>query len=452
MDEAEGGVEARMLSSCGELVQVVSTRCVDLRWEVRHAAVLLGSSLLRSDAASVSCAVEGQVEWMREGRGVVRASGPRVAGVADVKVGWVAEEHGVVSDAVEHRASLCQEMYAALDDCDPYVRSAAWQAVAAGQPLMCEDGTSDRCWGRKLVTALHDSEAMVRRTAVSVVQSLLAPSPSARVHDRGAVQTDEAFCVARGEGRSIANAAKNEALSFSRGEGLCAKRVPAMLCVPELLGETLTASACSGEASLRTEQAGHQWRSTIASCLNDVDWEVGLRTMELLRRLGGIPGRQLVDEMGRWTIDNHEEFCRAQGVTAKGHEGQTAQGIERMGLLVSEWHALFWECDGGVLLETALENADKPIRISAAALLMRMMGAGAVRERETDPVEDDVALVGVDYQVLREKKRDFLGRLPGLVERARAMLDATSQVQRSQDLGGQGTLGCVDQGQLECAD
>ena len=33
---------------------------------------------------------------------------------------------------------------------------------------------------------------------------------------------------------------------------------------------------------------------------------------------------------------------------------------------------IFWEADGGELLVKALANADKPLRISAAALLMRM--------------------------------------------------------------------------------
>jgi hypothetical protein len=43
-----------------------------------------------------------------------------------------------------------------------------------------------------------------------------------------------------------------------------------------------------------------------------------------------------------------------------------------VGAQESPWQGLFWEGDGGVLLEKALANPDKPLRISAAALLMRI--------------------------------------------------------------------------------
>jgi hypothetical protein len=43
---------------------------------------------------------------------------------------------------------------------------------------------------------------------------------------------------------------------------------------------------------------------------------VTCRTMELLRRLAGMPGPQLVDSSGRWALDNRREFGSASAAAS----------------------------------------------------------------------------------------------------------------------------------------
>ena len=101
---------------------------------------------------------------------------------------------------------------------------------------------------------------------------------------------------------------------------------------------------------------------------------------------------------------------------------------------------LFWEGDCGALLEKALASPDKPIRISAAALVLRMGegGAGASKMYMSPAVEEGVAL-------LTQRRRELISRLPGLVSRARVMLEAACAVVHVE-------LDHNDEGQLECPD
>jgi hypothetical protein len=54
-----------------------------------------------------------------------------------------------------------------------------------------------------------------------------------------------------------------------------------------------------GKQEAQQQQDGEMWRRRLAVCVDDADWEVGLRTLELLRCLAGIPGPALVDAQGR---------------------------------------------------------------------------------------------------------------------------------------------------------
>ena len=154
----------------------------------------------------------------------------------------------------------------------------------------------------------------------------------------------------------------------------------------------------------------------------DNDFSVGLRTLELLRRLAGIPGPALVDVTGRWMLDAKNSSDFRGGAEANA---------------VSEWcHALFWEGGGGELIEAALGNPDKPLRLSAAALVLRWEA-------------DDNGIAGQMQAILQEEqwreRRAFLGRLPALKLRARWMLETCQDEIHVR-------LEVVNEGQLECAD
>jgi hypothetical protein len=95
----------------------------------------------------------------------------------------------------------------------------------------------------------------------------------------------------------------------------------------------------------------------------------------------------------------------------------------------SRWQGLFWEGDGGALVERALANADKPIRISAAALVLR---AAAVQPRQAVWQVPAAAAYVLEDAQLCERRAVFLARLPELELRARSMLQATSAVQHAQ--------------------
>lgn len=267
-------------------------------------------------------------------------------------------------------------------------------------------------WGSKLVRCFQDSESIVRRAAVSLVQARLFPPVPAAPH------------------------------------------IPAALCVPELLGGTRAANRFGQdrqEAELDRQPPCKRWAQLLATCLDDIDWEVGLRTMELLRLLGGIRGPQLVDAEGRWLLDHREEFYSAPRAATDPAGGAAAAALQARPTLrgaikeatTAAGAMLFWEGDCGTLLEMALSSSDKPIRISAAALLLRMNEVGS---SDAVPALDD------DLAPLAMRRHELLSRLPHLVERARAMLEATSSVQRAQDLGVHVDLDHNDEGQLECPD
>ena len=134
-------------------------------------------------------------------------------------------------------------------------------------------GVEDVAWGSKLGTALQDCESIVRRAAISALQELLFPRPR-----RACLATPHASAAIR-------------AISPSCG-GLSARpMLPPALNVPELLGETRTAAASwEGEGvCVETGKAGEKWSRLIAACLDDVDWEVGLRLTAKEREGLGVP-------------------------------------------------------------------------------------------------------------------------------------------------------------------
>lgn len=212
------------VTALGQIVEVVQCRANDTNWEVRHAAVLLAAALLRCAAGASS----------------VPSSSPSTGQVGSEDE----SNHSEVTRSM--RVKIVQVLYSALEDADPFVRSAVLRAVATVPAVVCgESGGngSGHAWGSKLASALCDSESMVRRAGVSLVLDILfahhgAPAAAAHCSDASA-------------------------------------RPPAALCVPELLGETRAAVGCQPCAG-GVEQ-GHRWSNLLARCLDDVDWEVGLR-------------------------------------------------------------------------------------------------------------------------------------------------------------------------------
>ena len=274
-DDAAAGCQP----SCAleQVVQAVLERWGDVRWEVRHAALLLTRSILTCAGArprpphSVAAASAPPADAAHVGKGA------GVTRVAAEDAGGAEVDRGDVSSA-----RLLGVLFAAMDDPDPFVRAAALQSVAEAGVVGGSVAPPPSEWGSKLARCFQDSESIVRRAAVSLLHAFLFPPVPVTPH------------------------------------------IPAVLCVPALLGGTRAASrfgeATQGDVEAEDEtckQTCSPWATLLAACMDDVDWEVGLRAMELLRRLGGITGPRLVDVQGRWLLDNRHELGNRKDVCEK---------------------------------------------------------------------------------------------------------------------------------------
>ena len=271
--------QGRGVTALGHIVEVVQARANDTRWEVRHAAVLLAAALHSAADASTMPHISTMVPAPSP-----CSSSPNTVGVG-VGVGVGGED-----ETDESKREHCMEMklvhvlYTALDDADAFVRAAALQAVGAVPAVLCGGSGGSTCgpaWGPKFAAAFCDSESMVRRAAVSLVLNLLF-APHARwsrrpMHDTHThAHTNTNTQLGLGGARDGASATHSSVESAASQEVICVHEAPpAVLCAPQILGETR--AAAGGEPCAEGVEQGQRWCSLLARCLDDVDWEVGLR-------------------------------------------------------------------------------------------------------------------------------------------------------------------------------
>uniref|UniRef100_A0A7S4U7Y1 Uncharacterized protein n=2 Tax=Guillardia theta TaxID=55529 RepID=A0A7S4U7Y1_GUITH len=172
-----------------------------------------------------------------------------------------------------------------------------------------------------------------------------------------------------------------------------------------LAGGTWWATRCGGEEKAPKQQ----WSKICKKICDDVDWEVQLRGLELLRRLGGIADPPLVSPGGSWTLDMSEEG-REQNAFSALLPSSPGRCLRNNG-----GGLLFWEADGGALLESLLASSDRPIRLSCAVLLLRLHQQLANESLEL------VRLPPGSFE-LAARSQGFLQRLPDLVRRSSFML------------------------------
>jgi hypothetical protein len=274
--------QCRGATALGHIVEVVQARANDTRWEVRHAAVLLAAAL--HSAADASTLPPLSTMAPAAPASSPCSSSPNTVGVG-VSVGVGVGGEGETDESKSEHSmemKLVQVLYTALDDADAFVRAAVLKAVPAVPAVLCGGSGGSTCgpaWGPKFAAAFYDSESMVRRAAVSLVLDLLFAQHAQRsrrqMHDTHTC-THANTHMGLGGARDGASATHSSDESAAPQAVLCVpESPPAVLCVPQLLGETR--AAAGGEPCAEGVEQGQRWCNLLARCLDDVDWEVGLR-------------------------------------------------------------------------------------------------------------------------------------------------------------------------------
>lgn len=242
----------------------------------------------------------------------------------------------VVEKAHDGEGYLRASALNALCNTSVHALSVAVQSVliASCQKTMHAQDVGKEGWGGLVERGLRDGDAFVRRAAVRLLDMCLWG-------DRGEVKRSQGGDE-RWDGSSGA----------SGGTRPCQGVVDGI-------------------------EGGRVWRDLVAKLAVDVDWEVGVRTLDMIQ--GFALGRR-GDRQADWGVDSGGEGgATSNGIGRAACLGRV--GVEEEDAILSVCCAgpdLFWDLGGGDVLLAGMKSSDKPVRMLACRVVLKLVSPRAL--------------------------------------------------------------------------